>query len=64
MTPVFLGHGRNDSVVPMLRGNAGRDLMEAWGQPVEWHDYPMEHSVCLEEVQHLNRWLLAHLGGH
>jgi phospholipase/carboxylesterase len=25
---------------------------------VEWHDYPMEHSVCMEEVQALNQWLL------
>jgi phospholipase/carboxylesterase len=60
-TPVFLGHGRNDGVVPMSRGSAARDLLQQWGQPVEWHDYPMEHSVCMDEVQHLQRWLLARL---
>lgn len=60
-TPVFLGHGRNDGVVPLARGAAGRDLLQQWGQPVEWHDYPMEHSVCIEEVQHLQRWLLDKL---
>ena len=57
-TPVFLAHGRSDGVVPLARGIAGRDLLQALGQPVEWHDYPMEHSVCMEEVQALNRWLL------
>ena len=57
-TPVFLAHGRSDGVVPLARGLAGRDLLQALGQPVEWHDYPMEHSVCMEEVQALNRWLL------
>lgn len=57
-TPVFLAHGRNDGVVPLARGTAGRDLLQSLGQPVDWHDYPMEHSVCMEEVQALNQWLL------
>ena len=61
-TPVFLAHGRSDGVVPLVRGIAGRDLLQSLGQPVEWHDYPMEHSVCMEEVQALNRWLLRVLG--
>lgn len=56
--PVFLGHGRNDGVVPLARGAAARDAIEALGHPVEWHDYPMEHSVCIEEIKALNQWLL------
>ena len=58
-TPVFLAHGRSDGVVPLARGAAARDQLQALGQPVEWHDYPMQHSVCLEEVQDLERWLLG-----
>ena len=57
-TPLFLAHGRNDGVVPLARGLAGRDLLASLGQPLEWHDYPMEHSVCAEEVQALQQWLL------
>lgn len=57
-TPVFLAHGRNDGVVPLARGLAARDLLLAQGQPLEWHEYPMEHSVCIEEVQALQQWLL------
>ena len=55
--PIFLGHGRNDSMVPLARGAASRDALSALGYGVEWHDYPMEHSVCMEEVTELNRWL-------
>jgi len=61
-TPVFMAHGRSDGVVPLARGTAGRDLLQSLGQPVEWSDYPMEHSVCMEEVQALNQWLLRILG--
>ena len=56
-TPVFQAHGRNDGVIPVARGAVGRDLLLSMGQPVEWHEYPMEHSVCMEEVQALQQWL-------
>mgnify|MGYP000733465347 CR=1 FL=1 len=56
--PVFLAHGRSDGIVPLARGTAGRDLLKVLGCDVAWHDYPMEHSVCMEEVVALNRWLL------
>ena len=63
LTPLFLAHGRNDGVVTMARGAVGRDLLQGLQQPLEWHEYPMEHSVCMEEVQALQRWLLKVLGG-
>jgi phospholipase/carboxylesterase len=56
--PVFIAHGQRDGIVPMARGAAGRDLLQELGMKVEWHDYPMEHSVCIEEVQALRQWLL------
>ena len=59
--PIFLGHGRFDPVVPMARGVATRDLLIELGHPVEWHDYPMQHSVSPEEIEHLNAWLLKAL---
>lgn len=57
LTPVFLGHGQRDGVVPMARGAEARDALQALGMDVQWHAYPMEHSVCLEEVRDLERWL-------
>jgi phospholipase/carboxylesterase len=57
-TPIFMGHGRQDNVVDMARGEASRDALRALGYEVEWHDYPMAHSVTMEEIADLNRWLL------
>ncbi len=62
LTPVFQAHGRSDGVIPLARAAATRDLLQSLGQPLQWHDYPMEHSVCMEEVQALNKWLLQVLG--
>jgi phospholipase/carboxylesterase len=56
--PIFLAHGRQDGMVPMARGIAARDALVGLGHSVDWQDYPMEHSVCIEEVTALNRWLL------
>jgi phospholipase/carboxylesterase len=61
--PIFLAHGRMDPVIPLARATASRDALVALGHPVEWHEYPMPHSVCAEEIADLNRWLLAVLKG-
>jgi phospholipase/carboxylesterase len=57
-TPIFLGHGSFDNVVSVQRGRESRDVLKALGHPVEWHEYPIAHSVNMEEIQDLNRWLL------
>ncbi len=57
-TPIFLAHGTRDGVVPIARAHATRGALTALGHPVEWHEYGMEHSVCLEEIADLNMWLL------
>jgi phospholipase/carboxylesterase len=55
-TPIFLAHGRHDPIVPIDRAVKSRDTLEALGYKVEWHEYPMEHSVCLEEVADVSAW--------
>jgi phospholipase/carboxylesterase len=57
--PIFLAHGSNDAMVAIARGAVSRDALAALGHKVEWHEYPMEHSLCMEEVSALNRWLLS-----
>jgi phospholipase/carboxylesterase len=59
--PIFLAHGRQDPVIPLARATASRDALQALGYAVEWHDYPMPHSVCAPEIVDLNRWLLRAL---
>ncbi len=56
--PIFMAHGRFDPIVAIDRGLASRDALAALGYAVDWREYPMEHSVCEEEIDDLNRWLL------
>lgn len=56
--PIFLAHGGEDDIVVPARGQASREALEALGHAVEWHEYPMGHSVCPQEIADLNRWLL------
>jgi phospholipase/carboxylesterase len=60
--PVFLGHGTQDPVVPHALGLVGRSTLEVKGYAVEWHSYPMPHSVCWDEVVDIREWLTARLG--
>lgn len=55
--PVFLAHGTQDRVVPYMVGESARRLLKEIGVPVEWHSYPMEHSVSQEEVADIRAWL-------
>ncbi|MDC8786497.1 alpha/beta hydrolase [Roseateles koreensis] len=57
-TPIFMAHGSRDPVVSINRGQSSRELLTRLGHTVEWHEYPIEHSLCMEEVQALNDWLL------
>ncbi|MGE5471340.1 MAG: alpha/beta hydrolase [Bacteroidota bacterium] len=56
-TPIFVGHGTADDVVPLTLGRQAHDLLQGQGYPIDWHDYPMPHSVCIEEIADIGRWL-------
>jgi len=56
-TAVFMAHGTHDPVVPYAMGNNSHELLKKAGYAVQWHEYPMQHSVCLEEVADIGRWL-------
>ena len=58
-TPVFMAHGIHDPVVPYAMGNSSREQLQQAGYALEWHEYPMQHSVCLEEVADIGRWLTS-----
>jgi len=61
-TPVFMAHGEHDPMIPITYAQASRRLLEDEGYAVEWHDYPMQHAVCLEEVADIANWLRRTLG--
>ena len=56
--PVWLAHGTQDQMIALPRAEASRDALQALGYQVDWHSYPMGHSVSMEEVADLQRWLL------
>ena len=55
--PLFMAHGTDDSVLPLEMAETSRRALEALGYAVDWHAYPMEHSVCMEEVRAIGVWL-------
>jgi len=57
--PIFMAHGTLDPVLPMALGRESADFLLASGCNLEWHDYPMAHSVCVEEIADIRTWLLS-----
>lgn len=56
-TPIFMAHGSADPVVPFLRGQQSRDLLQGLGYQLEWHEYPMQHSLHPQEIVDIGAWL-------
>jgi phospholipase/carboxylesterase len=55
--PVLLCHGRLDPVVPFEMGLEAREMLATQGYAVEWHEFRMQHEVCLEEIAVIGGWL-------
>jgi len=56
-TPIFMAHGTFDPVVPLMMGTGSMTFMASLGYRVEWKQYPMQHSVCAEEIEDIAKWL-------
>lgn len=56
--PVLMAHGTLDPMIPIARARDSRAALEALGYAVQWHEYPMPHSVCGEEIADIAAWLL------
>ncbi|HZM33575.1 MAG TPA: alpha/beta fold hydrolase [Burkholderiales bacterium] len=55
--PIFMAHGRLDDIIPLPRAAASRDLLTRMGYRVQWREYAMPHSVCIEEIGHISAFL-------
>ena len=55
--PIFMAHGQYDEIIPLDRAEASRDALQRLGYAVEWHAYPMPHSVCAPEIADIFRFL-------
>ena len=61
--PIFMAHGAGDPMIPLARGRDSRDRLLALGYRVDWREYPMPHSVSVEEIADLSAWLRGVLKG-
>lgn len=55
--PIFMAHGVDDDVIPLSYAAKSREMIKAIGYMPEWHDYPMTHSVCYQELHDISRWI-------
>jgi len=60
-TPIFFAHGSGDPVIPVAIGKASYTALTQFGVKTQWHDYPMQHAVCAEEISDLAAWLEGRL---
>jgi len=56
--PIFMAHGKFDDIIPIHRAQQSRDFLQKLQYKVEWHEYPMPHSVCAEEIADLSAFLV------
>jgi phospholipase/carboxylesterase len=55
--PIFMGHGTADPVVLPAYGQRSAQALTEQGFQVDWHTYPMAHSVCADEIGDLGDWM-------
>jgi len=55
--PIFMAHGTNDPLIPLARARHAYDLLTSLGYRIEWHEYPIPHSVSPAEIRDISAWL-------
>ena len=55
--PIFMAHGTNDPLIPLARARHAYDLLTSLGYCIEWHEYPIPHSVSPAEIRDISAWL-------
>lgn len=56
--PVLMVHGTFDPLLPLAAGQHACEIMQDAGFKVQWHEYPMAHAVCAEEISEIRKWLV------
>ena len=54
----MMAHGQMDPLIPIFKGIETRQALTGLGYAVDWHEYPMAHTVCAEEIEDIRSWLL------
>jgi len=59
--PISVYHGTFDPMVPESLGVRSVETLKEMGYDPSYQTFPMEHSVCLEEIQDIGRFIRRHL---
>jgi phospholipase/carboxylesterase len=59
--PIFMAHGEQDNVIQFSVAEKSRDALLKHGYTLDWHQYPMPHSVCMEEIEDISTWMQKQL---
>lgn len=60
--PVFLAHGTQDMVVPVMLGQEACETLQQQGLTPEWRSYPIQHEVCDAELEEIAAFIRQCLG--
>jgi len=55
--PIYMAHGNQDPIIPLVMATNSRNELQRLGYQVEWHEYTMQHSLCIEEIESIGQWL-------
>ncbi len=55
--PILMAHGTEDPIVPYPVAINSRNLLQSSGFNIEWHDYPIGHGLCVDEIDHISSWM-------
>lgn len=56
-TPILIQHGTRDPIVNEALGQRAYRFLQDRGSNVNYESYPMEHTVCMEQVESMSRWI-------
>jgi len=56
-TPIFIGHGKFDTMIPLSWAKELKSMLEKENYQVEWHSYPIDHSVSMDEIKDISHFL-------
>jgi len=57
--PILMAHGKHDPMIPIVNAEKTRAALTRLDYTIQWHTYPMEHQVCMEEIQAIRNWILG-----
>lgn len=60
-TPIFMLHGQQDPIVLCAWGEQSYRQIKQWGHTIDFKTYPMQHNVCIEEINDIDHWLSKQL---